>query len=572
MAPSLSKFIGDGPELIGAYLEEQQNLTAVERFSNLHDAKHAGGAPSLESHYRDLLPLEKPKPGQQYAFEVDLDRCTGCKACVTACHSLNGLDSGETWRSVGLIHNPIGKRLQQTVTTACQHCLEPGCSHGCPVKAYEKDPVTGIVKHLDDQCIGCEYCILKCPYDVPQYNHDRGIVRKCDMCVGRLEAGEAPACVQACPTKAIRITLVDQAEVRRDYAEYAALPGAPDPRHTLPTTRYKTVRKFPESMEAADAYKLRKEKAHYPLTNMLTLSQLAIGLFIFLEAGTLAGILPAHAGFQAAGHLSAAVILFASIVFSVTHLGRPLYAFRAFLGLRRSWLSREILAFTLLGGWVACVTAATLFALLPPGAFGHGPVSAWLGRASAVAVGPASRIALGVLGLIALHCSAMIYRDTPRAFWATRVTSAKFLLTGAAGGLAALLVLGVAAALRVPSLAAGLAACGRWICMALPAAVLIKLAVEARIQRHADDQEPTPLKKTALLLRGPLRTAHAWRFNAAVLGGFILPMFWLYRDRADFGAGDLVLALSILAAVLAGEWLERYLFFTACVPPRMPGA
>ena len=231
VTPSLSKFLGDGPSLIDSYLVDQQDLTAVERFSSAHDRMLdlGGSAPRLKSHYQDLLPLEKPRPGQQYAFEVDLDRCTGCKACVTACHNLNGLDTDETWRSVGLIHNVIGKPLQQTVTTACQHCLEPACSHGCPVKAYDKDPVTGIVKHLDDQCIGCEYCILKCPYDVPQYHHGKGIVRKCDMCVGRLEAGEAPACVQACPTKAIRITLVDQAQVRANYAEYAALPGAPDP-------------------------------------------------------------------------------------------------------------------------------------------------------------------------------------------------------------------------------------------------------------------------------------------------------------------------------------------------------
>ena len=58
---------------------------------------------------------------------------------------------------------------QQTVTTACHHCLEPACLSGCPVKAYEKNPVTGIVKHLDDQCIGCQYCILMCPYDAPKY-------------------------------------------------------------------------------------------------------------------------------------------------------------------------------------------------------------------------------------------------------------------------------------------------------------------------------------------------------------------------------------------------------------------
>jgi formate dehydrogenase iron-sulfur subunit len=572
MAPSLAKFTGDGPNLIGAYLEEQQNLTAVDRFSSHHDAAHAGGAPSLESHYRDLLPLEKPKPGQQYAFEVDLDRCTGCKACVTACHSLNGLDAGETWRSVGLIHNPIGKRMQQTVTTACQHCLEPGCSHGCPVKAYEKDPVTGIVKHLDDQCIGCEYCILKCPYDVPQYNHKRGIVRKCDMCVGRLEVGEAPACVQACPTKAIRITLVDQAAVRRDYTEYAALPGAPDPRHTLPTTRYTSSRKFPDGMEAADAHRVHKEKAHYPLTSMLTLSQTAIGLFVLLEAGTLAGTLPARAGFQAAGHLAAFAILFASIVISIAHLGRPLYAFRAFLGLRRSWLSREILAFTVLGGWAAYVTAGAT-ALLFPRLFTGALVP--FANMAAWPLLPGSRIALIVLGFITLHCSAMIYRDTPRAFWATRVTSAKFLLTAAAAGLALLLALGAAAALNVPDLAPAFTLWARWICLALPAAVIAKLATEARIHRHIDDQESTPLRKTALLLRGELRMAHAWRFNAALLGGLLLPMFWLYHARTAAGAvgiGDLILAFAILAAVLAGEWLERYLFFTACVPPRMPGS
>ncbi|MGZ3406994.1 MAG: DmsC/YnfH family molybdoenzyme membrane anchor subunit, partial [Polyangia bacterium] len=133
-------------------LSEQQDATAVERFARRHDADDL--APEVRR-YRDLIPLRLPRAGQQYAFEVDLDSCTGCKACVTGCHSLNGLDDGEVWRTVGLLHGGTAQApAQQTVTTACHHCVEPACMLGCPVRAYEKDPITGIVKHLDDQCIG----------------------------------------------------------------------------------------------------------------------------------------------------------------------------------------------------------------------------------------------------------------------------------------------------------------------------------------------------------------------------------------------------------------------------------
>ena len=123
---------------------------------------------------------------------------------------MNGLDEQETWRDVGLLlGGTTANPVMQHVTTACHHCLEPGCMTACPVNAYEKDPVTGIVKHLDDQCFGCQYCILACPYDVPKYHPDKGIVRKCDMCSDRLADGEAPACVQSCPHEAIAIKVVD---------------------------------------------------------------------------------------------------------------------------------------------------------------------------------------------------------------------------------------------------------------------------------------------------------------------------------------------------------------------------
>ena len=93
-----------GGLLIDSLLRRQREPTAVERFARHHAANSGGAAPpAMERYYRDLLPLSAPGPGQQYAFEVDLDACSGCKACVAACHSLNGLDEDETWRDVGVL-------------------------------------------------------------------------------------------------------------------------------------------------------------------------------------------------------------------------------------------------------------------------------------------------------------------------------------------------------------------------------------------------------------------------------------------------------------------------------------
>ena len=194
--------------IIDEYSDKQALISAVEKFTLQHDMKQFNPG---QKKYSELIPKKIPEQGQQYAFEVDLDKCTGCKACVTACHSENGLDEDETWRSVGLIQGGTSDNpAAQHITTACHHCAEPACMQGCPTLAYQKDEETGIVKHLEDQCFCCQYCILKCPYDVPKYNKKRGIVHKCDMCIGRLSEGQAPACARACPTGAIRITLVDK--------------------------------------------------------------------------------------------------------------------------------------------------------------------------------------------------------------------------------------------------------------------------------------------------------------------------------------------------------------------------
>ena len=367
--------------LLANLLQEQRRLdTAVTRFSEWHGSD---ASPSMARHYRHLIPTAQPQSGEQYAFEVNLDECTGCKACVTACHSLNGLDENESWRSVGAIISPSGIGYQQTITSACHHCEDPACANGCPVLAYEKDAITGIVKHLDDQCIGCSYCILKCPYDVPKLNVRLGIVRKCDMCSARLAEGEAPACVQACPSGAISIG-IHRRSTEADVTPL--LPGLVRGDYTRPTTTYISSRSRPTEAHSSEAMVLRVEPTHWPLVLMLLLTQISTGLFLatlFTPDSRLLWI--------ANGALNTGLIA------SVLHLGQPLRAWRCFLGWRKSWLSREIVVF----GMFAAAGGAALLSAIP----------AWLAAGA---------------GALGVFCSIMVYVDTQRPDWRVSRTTLAF--------------------------------------------------------------------------------------------------------------------------------------------------
>jgi Fe-S-cluster-containing dehydrogenase component len=402
---------------VDRYLAEQADLTAVERFSQRHDA---GVGHTQARYYRDLIPLAQPQPGQQYAFDVDLDACTGCKACVAACHSLNGLDDGESWRSVTVLSG-AAEPFQQTVTSGCHHCVDPACLKGCPVDAYEKDPVTGIVSHLDDQCIGCSYCTLSCPYEVPTFNKDKGIVRKCDMCKDRLAEGEAPACVQACPNGAIAITVIDVAEAIVAASAGALVPGAPPSSITVPTTRYRSARGRLDEAAIRPAIKAPAQ-AHTPLAVMLVLTQLSVGAFVAALVGR-AGTLHTHVA------IAAGVVALGA---STLHLGRPQYAYRAVIGLRHSWLSREVVAFGAFTGLAVLYAAGVL-----PGATG------W---------------AAAFFGVFGIVCSVLIYTTTHRASWRPSVVTAKFALTTAIGGaVIALPAAGVHPFVWVPAVVAAIA-------------------------------------------------------------------------------------------------------------------
>ncbi len=523
--------------LIDALLAEQRSLTAVARFARKHE-EHA--LPAQARFYRDLIPLTKPAPGEQYAFEVDLDQCTGCKGCVTACHSLNGLDDEESWRSVGLLLGGInGEALQQTVTTACHHCADPGCLNGCPVLAYEKDPVTGIVRHLDDQCIGCQYCVMKCPYDVPKYSARLGIVRKCDLCHQRLAVGEAPACVQACPNEAIKVTLTNPSSLMAAYRGAATqenpfLAASPAPDYTLPTTIYKTQRPQVATLRAADETALKPQPAHWPLVFLLVLSQASVG-------GASGAWLAAAAGQSLAATrlvILSVVLMAVDLGIGALHLGRPAKAWRVFLGWRKSWFSREAIAF---GGYfgTACLAATMLVS----------------GRGTGAELNVAMA-AVALLGFAAVFCSLMLYVDTRREFWSGFHTGTRFVGSTALLGLAVWLVT-ISGEPTIPNAAL----------LALIAVALVKLACESTVLRHRHETRWTPLKRTARLMLGQLRIALGLRIALALLGGVVLPGA-VITGTLSF---SIATAAALLVLLLTGELAERYLFFTAVSPTQMPG-
>jgi len=566
--------VAGSASLLELLLNDQQT-TAVGRFAQWHDRD----VPPLQArYYHDLIPLSRPAAGEQYAFEVDLDACSGCKACVVACHNLNGLEEAETWRSVGLLHGGASHApVLQHVTTACHHCVEPACLDGCPVLAYEKDPLTGIVRHLDDQCIGCQYCILKCPYDVPQYSHRLGIVRKCDMCSDRLAASEAPACVQSCPQRAIRITVVSKQSAIEHAEANLFLPGAPEPSYTLPTTVYKTRRPLPANLLPADYFAASPQLAHWPLVLMLVLTQMSVGALVVDQIAE--SLAPLAGGRDLSGaRIIHQVTVFAlgllGLAAAILHLGRPWLAYRAVIGWRTSWLSREVIAF---GAFAA---AALGYAALPYVAL------------AGIEIAPMWRRALGIVvaasGLAGVACSVMIYASTRRPFWNPAYTAFRFLLT--------CLVLGIPVAVLIRlanwTLADGGAPARPWqqasygLCLALLAAAAAKLLAEGAVFTWLRGRTFTPLRRTAVLLAGDLARTTQLRFAAGAVGGLLLPVLlanWLSPGSTlpDSTLPDstlphpaLVVAVAVLMLILnfVGETAERYLFFAAVVAPKMPGA
>ena len=160
---------------------------------------------------------DEPKPEQFVGILVDTTRCIGCRSCEMACGRQNDtlvpdvLNDGalEAERTTSDEQYMIVNRYETEQGTVfvkkqCMHCHQAACAAACPTEAMKKH-LNGPVTWDGDKCIGCRFCMISCPFDIPKFEYDEWNPRlvKCTLCFERLAEGQKPACVQACPTDAL---------------------------------------------------------------------------------------------------------------------------------------------------------------------------------------------------------------------------------------------------------------------------------------------------------------------------------------------------------------------------------
>jgi formate dehydrogenase iron-sulfur subunit len=163
---------------------------------------------------------------QTFGVLVDATLCLGCRKCEWACNQVNHLSDNpcsqfedesvfqhhrrprsDAFTVVNSFHVPDEPERRYTLKVQCMHCIEPACVSACIVGALQKDP-RGPVTYDASKCIGCRYCLIACPFQIPAYEYEEPLtprVRKCTFCFERVtEHGEVPACVAVCPNEALR--------------------------------------------------------------------------------------------------------------------------------------------------------------------------------------------------------------------------------------------------------------------------------------------------------------------------------------------------------------------------------
>jgi Fe-S-cluster-containing dehydrogenase component/DMSO reductase anchor subunit len=314
------------------------------------------------------------------SFLFDPNRCTGCGACRLACSIENQLEPERSWRRIDTFNRTRhpGVPLYH-LSLACNHCAEPACMFACPALAYSRDEKSGAVLLDEGKCIGCRYCAWACPYDAPVFEPPRGVMTKCTFCYHRLRDGLKPSCASLCPTGALDSADVSEAELENSIPGFPTTDLGPRLRiEPLNESRRLPVMTAPAVAEPYVA------PAEDPTTGVTLKSEWTLMAFTVLTATLVAAVvatLTSAFSIEPIVFVDAAVI---TVALGSFHLGKVSRAYRAILNVRRSWLSREVVAMS------------SFFAL--------GAVYLWIAPGNR-ALGAAAAL----VGLLGLYCADQVY-------------------------------------------------------------------------------------------------------------------------------------------------------------------
>lgn len=493
------------------------------------------------------IDIPKLKDGEQYRFHFDATACVGCHCCEAACNEQNGNSADVKWRRVGEMEGGVFPNVTQFFNSmSCNHCIDPACLNGCPTQSYIKFE-NGIVYHDDDVCIGCQYCTWNCPYEVPVFNKDRGIVTKCHMCHEKLEVGQTPACVQACPAGAIEIEVVNKDEwIKNDMAKEGVAPNLPNIDITKPTTRYTLPNNMPK-MKPADEHIVKPAHKELPLVFMTVFTQMSVGGMTALFFGDLLQIF-GFSNLASSGFLLALFVLIPALIglpLSALHLGRPILAHTAMKNIKSSWLSREALAL----GIFALLGIATMIMFL------------FSSSLSIIFTSIAS-----FAGIYGIYAQAMIYRIKARPSWNRTSTTKRFFASGYLGLILVALVLTMqgagSSAMAVLSLT-----------LLIAAYQVLVIYEEKTFYKYIDEKEENyyELNKTKILLENNFKLHLKGRYYSLITCGVILPMAaTVFLANGSFSIAATILMISLTGALIS-ELIGRYIFYGSVVPLGLAG-
>ena len=494
------------------------------------------------------IDIKKPKEGEQYRFHFDANACIGCHCCEVACNEQNANESDVKWRRVGEMQSGIFPNVSHHFNSmSCNHCIDPECLKGCPTSSYIKFD-NGIVFHEDESCIGCQYCTWNCPYEVPVFNEDRGIVTKCHMCHDKLDVGQTPACVQACPSNAIQIDIVNTKQwLDEDMYKQGIAPHLCDVDITKPTTRY-TLNENKGDLKPSDYHIIKANHAEWPLVFMTVLTQISFGAFFLLFLLEILNFF----GFSLAQPsipmlLTAFLPAAIGLPLSALHLGRPILALTAMRNIKTSWLSREALALGLYTTGITILLAAFYFEF-------------------SLKTKLIIETIIFIIGFYGIFAQSMIYRIKARPSWNKKETTDIFFAVGYIG----IFLLALILLLKEEYASAS---------FVLPFALLIAI-YQLRLcikqdsfykSLHKDDKNFYQLNKTKILYENNFKKINKIRKYTLVFAAIIIPLLAMFLlANEQYKTIIFLLGFSIIVSFVS-EILSRSLFYKTAVAHGLAG-